>query len=185
MKANLLTGLVIVAVIAVAAFFAWQSMHPGENATNSEAARALSGSADETRILYTDLDGNPIDLSQYAGKVRVVNSWATWCPFCVNELPDFGTLAAEIPPEEGVVIAINRAEPGAKAQAFLNKLTGLEAIVFVKDESDTFYESVGGFAMPETIFYRADGSIAVHKRGHMTLEEMREHYQTARTPAAE
>lgn len=182
MRANVITGLIIAAVIIGAGWFAWQAQHPGENSANSEAARALVGSDETSRIFYTDLDGNPLDLTQYEGKIRVVNSWATWCPFCIDELPDFGTLAAEIPSEEGVVIAINRAEPGAKAKAYIKNLSGLEKVVFVKDESDAYYKSIGGYAMPETIFYRADGSVAVHKRGHMTLEEMRTHLEAARTP---
>lgn len=182
MKANLITGISIVVVIAVVAAIAWQTTHPGETTTNSDAARSLTGSDDPNRTVYTDLDGNAVDLSQYAGMVRVVNSWATWCPFCLDELSDFGTLANEISGDKAVVIAINRSEPAAKAKAYLNRIGGLEQVVIVKDESDTFYESIGGFSMPETVFYRADGSIAVHKRGHMTIDEMREHYQTALIP---
>ncbi len=36
-----------------------------------------------------DLLGNPLSLSSYRGKVLVLNFWATWCPPCRAEIPDF------------------------------------------------------------------------------------------------
>ena len=36
-----------------------------------------------------DLQGNALSLSSYRGKVLVLNFWATWCPPCRAEIPDF------------------------------------------------------------------------------------------------
>lgn len=36
-----------------------------------------------------DLNGNEISLSDYEGKVLFLNFWATWCPPCRREIPDF------------------------------------------------------------------------------------------------
>jgi peroxiredoxin len=36
-----------------------------------------------------DLQGRPITLADYRGKVLVLNFWATWCPPCREEIPDF------------------------------------------------------------------------------------------------
>ncbi|HEY4695818.1 MAG TPA: TlpA disulfide reductase family protein [Candidatus Hydromicrobium sp.] len=36
-----------------------------------------------------DLDGNEISLSDFNGKILVLNFWATWCPPCREEIPDF------------------------------------------------------------------------------------------------
>lgn len=38
-------------------------------------------------ISGTDLNGQPISLSQFAGKVIVLNFWASWCPPCRAEAP--------------------------------------------------------------------------------------------------
>ncbi|APQ19419.1 thiol:disulfide interchange protein [Maribacter hydrothermalis] len=37
---------------------------------------------------YEDLEGNPIELSQYKGKRVLLNYWATWCRPCIEEMPD-------------------------------------------------------------------------------------------------
>ncbi len=36
----------------------------------------------------TDLDGNPISLQQYRGKVVLLDFWAVWCGFCIVEMPN-------------------------------------------------------------------------------------------------
>lgn len=44
----------------------------------------------KTPIDFTlhDLSGKPVQLSHYRGKVVVVDVWATWCGYCVNEIPE-------------------------------------------------------------------------------------------------
>lgn len=42
--------------------------------------------------IYPDLEGRPQALAQWRGKVIVANYWATWCPPCKAEMPDFSRL---------------------------------------------------------------------------------------------
>lgn len=42
-----------------------------------------------------DVNGNPFKLSNLRGKVVVLNFWATWCPPCRKEIPDFNELQAQ------------------------------------------------------------------------------------------
>ncbi len=43
-----------------------------------------------------DVNGNTVHLSDFKGKVVVLNFWATWCPPCRKELPDFAELQSEL-----------------------------------------------------------------------------------------
>ncbi len=123
-------------------------------------------------LVLTDYQGNEMRLSDFLGKPVVVNAWASWCPFCVDELPDFARVQEEYK-DKLVVIAIDRGETLATAQAFSDKVGVTGKLTFLLDPSDSFYKSIGGFSMPETIFVDKDGFIKYHKRGPMKLEEMR------------
>jgi thiol-disulfide isomerase/thioredoxin len=124
----------------------------------------------------SNYDGNDIKPEMFKGKILVVNSWAVWCPFCVKELSDFVELQKEFP-DEIVVIAIDRAEPMEKAKEFTDSLSVSDGMVFLLDPKDSFYRSIGGFSMPETIFVDTSGEIRIHKRGPMELSEMRENVE--------
>lgn len=119
-----------------------------------------------------DYDGAERSLADFKGKLLVINSWAAWCPFCVQELPDFAALQEEFG-DKIVVIAIDRAEPLATAKEFSDRRGVTDRIILLLDPEDLFYQSIGGFSMPETVFVDRDGSIRDHKRGPMDLEEMR------------
>jgi len=118
-----------------------------------------------------DIDGNIVSLSNFDGKTLVINSWATWCPFCVKELADFGELQKEFP-DKIVMIAVNRQESLEKSVAFTDNLGVTEEMLYLLDPKDSFYKSIGGFSMPETIFVDREGNIRIHKRGPIELDEM-------------
>lgn len=59
---------------------------------------SLSMQVDDTPaqdFTLTDINGQEIKLSAYRGKVVVLNFWATWCPPCRKEIPDFNELQAQ------------------------------------------------------------------------------------------
>jgi thiol-disulfide isomerase/thioredoxin len=145
---------------------------------DTEASRTLSA-AEETP--YTDLEGNPFSFDDFRGQVRVVNSWASWCPFCTQELEDFERLAAEYRDQNVAVIAINRKEPRERAVQFLSTLGKFTETHFAIDLTDAYYISIGGFSMPETVFYDTEGNVVFHKRGFMDMAEMRKHTEAALT----
>ena len=121
-----------------------------------------------------DYHGNRVSLEEFRSIPLVINSWAVWCPFCRKELPDFAELQKEFG-DQIVVIAVDRQEPLEKAKGYTDELGISNNLLFLLDSSDSFYKSIGGFSMPETIFVNSNGEIVVHKRGPMELGEMREY----------
>jgi thiol-disulfide isomerase/thioredoxin len=53
-----------------------------------------------------DFDGKPVELSQWSGRILVVNFWATWCEPCRREVPDLVALQNEYPIATLVVVGI-------------------------------------------------------------------------------
>jgi len=120
-----------------------------------------------------DYNGKTVNLADFAGKPRVINSWAAWCPFCVQELPDFVAAQKEFG-DKVAIIAIDRSESLAVAKSYTDQQGITDNLIFLLDPSDSFYRSIGGFSMPETIFVDKDGNIVFHKRGPMDINEMRQ-----------
>jgi len=68
-----------------------------------------------------DMNGQTVHLSDYAGKVVVLNFWATWCPPCRKELPDFAELQQEYGSKGLQMLGIALDEEGlAKVKPFVD-----------------------------------------------------------------
>lgn len=112
-----------------------------------------------------------VTLDDFVGQPVVLNSWATWCAFCKKELVDFAILQEEYP--EVPIIAINRGETKQTALAYTDAKGITNSIIYLLDSDDSFYKSIAAFTMPETLFLDAQHNVVLHKRGVMTLEQMR------------
>ena len=46
-------------------------------------------------LAFTDAKGNEVNVSDFRGQPVVINFWATWCPYCLAEMPFFNLMAEE------------------------------------------------------------------------------------------
>ncbi|HDY73398.1 MAG TPA: TlpA family protein disulfide reductase [Candidatus Jorgensenbacteria bacterium] len=166
MQRNIIIGIGVI-IIAGVLFFVLPNRNIETDTIQSDFERL-------THISLISYEGNTVSLAEFKGRPVVINSWAVWCPFCREELSDFSGLQKEFG-DRITVIAIDRQEPLEKVKGYTDELDITNDMVFLLDPSDSFYKSIGGFSMPETIFVNEDGDIVVHKRGPMDLNEMREH----------
>jgi len=117
--------------------------------------------------VYTDLDGNIVDIRDFRGKALVINAWATWTPFSQAEIPLLGNFSNRY--ENSIIfIAINRMEHPEVIRSFLRTINPEYSPLILVDSTDYFYKTIGGFAMPETLFYSKDGVLKHHFRGVLT-----------------
>ncbi len=87
-----------------------------------------------------DLNGKWVKLSDYTGKVVLVNTWATWCPPCRAEMPDLNTFYNQYQDEGFAILAINAGEAPTVAADFALEY-GLDFTVVV----DPDYRVMDGF----------------------------------------
>lgn len=71
---------------------------------NAHAQQSMYGKAIDFRL--DDINGNAVRLFDYSGKVIILNFFATWCPPCRTEMPDFNEISDEYE-NEVEVIAVN------------------------------------------------------------------------------
>jgi thiol-disulfide isomerase/thioredoxin len=95
-----------------------QAVKP-EYASVSSGLKPFRGDLEPSAITLNDLHGNPATISDYKGKVTVVNFWATWCPPCVKEIPSLNRLETKMAGKPFQLVAVNYAESGDEVQKFL------------------------------------------------------------------
>jgi len=68
---------------------------------------AITAFAEPVDFTLNDVDGKPRSLSEFRGKWVIVNYWATWCPPCLDEIPDLVEFHEKHKDKDAVVLGIN------------------------------------------------------------------------------
>lgn len=69
-------------------------------------------------LSLVDLNGQPVDLSDYRGRLVLLNFWATWCGPCRMEVPGLVAVQKAYGDRGFTVVAVNLGEPQEQVQAF-------------------------------------------------------------------
>ncbi len=110
-------------------------------------------------ITLFDGDGNLVPLSDFKGRVVLLNFWATWCAPCVREMPTLDRLQAKLGGPGFTVIAVSEDRGGAKvARPFLKKL-GLDNLGVYVDVGGKVTRALGVTGLPTTLLIDAKGRL--------------------------
>lgn len=144
-------------------------------ASSSSANKGAPQLADYDATVYT-ADGEAKKLSEIAnGKPLVINFWATWCPYCVQEFPDYKTLLSEY--GDSVSFAFvdapgSKGETVQKAQDWLAQ-NGFEEFPAYYDNELEASSNFGARSLPTTVVVAANGEIQGASAGAIDLQRMR------------
>src|SRR3954454_3808471 len=107
-------------------------------------------------------DGAVVHLSDYKGKVLLVDFWASWCASCKTSFPALDALYREYQPRGFEVLAVNLDERQSDADAFLRAHAHRLTVVF--DPKGTSPAAFGVKGMPS--------SFLIDKSGHIRFTHM-------------
>jgi peroxiredoxin len=91
----------------------------------------------------TDLNGLPVSLADFRGKVVVLDFWATWCPPCKREIPDFIELQTRYSSQGLQIIGIGLDEP-EKLKAFATSNGMNYSVLLGTDDIALKYGGISG-----------------------------------------
>lgn len=116
-----------------------------------------------------DLSGNDITLSDYEGKIVILNFWAVWCRYCIEEMPDFNTLDKELEETgDAVILAVNVQESKQTVQEYLvENDIGLKVLM---DEDGAISSTYGVSGYPTTFIINPDGSLYTYIPGKTDID---------------
>ena len=109
-------------------------------------------------LVLKDLDGGSRQLSDYRGKVILVNFWATWCGPCRDEMPSIQELKDKLAGKPFVVLAVNLDEPESRIRKFLSQMK-LDFTILLDPERKAA-RAWGARILPASYVIGPDGSVA-------------------------
>jgi len=112
-----------------------------------------------------DLEGNPVKLSDYLGKIVVLNFWAIWCGPCLMEMPDLEAVYQEYSDREVVVLAVNVSESASDIVTFSQEYD--LTFPMLRDSDLTVVKKYGVRSLPTTFFIDREGQVRVSRVGAM------------------
>jgi len=107
----------------------------------------------------TDMQGKSHALTDYHGKVVMVNFWATYCGPCIKEMPSMQRLKEKMGDKSFAILAVNMAEDKGAVTAFLKKHDiDIDFPILLNPEGDVV-ENWMITAVPTTFVIDPDGKI--------------------------
>ena len=147
LKRKLRTGLVLAFVAGLLYLFARPDYRQGEASLRGRPAKDFA----------LTLDGKPAHISDFRGKVVLLNFWASWCPPCVDEAPALNQLQQHISALGGTILGVSIDEDPNAYEDFL-RMYGVDFPTY-RDPSKQISLGYGTVMIPETYVIDRNGRI--------------------------
>lgn len=121
-------------------------------------------------LSLTSLDGEPVDLTSFAGRAVLIEFWATWCPVCRREFGALNAVASSPGCDCAVISVVDDSDDLTYLRTFVSE-RGIEYPVLLAQPETTRDWQVGAF--PTEYVIAPDGTIASQHVGLATRWGMR------------
>ena len=144
-------------------------------------ARGLLSPTDQTSVMslpdftLPDVLGQPHAISEWQGKLRVINFWATWCGPCLKEIPEFIALQEQYADKGLQFIGIALDSPEAVA-TYLSSININYPILVGDMPAISIAHQLGNNidAVPFTVIVNQQGQIIHQHAGEFSKEQIQE-----------
>jgi len=116
-----------------------------------------------------DLSGKMQSLSQYRGKIVLLNFWATWCKPCTTEMPAMQTIYDKLRDKGFVVLAVNELEDDAKVREHIKQYGHTFPVLM--DRDNKVANQFGVFGLPVSVFIDQEGRVQEYIKGGLLTEQ--------------
>ncbi|MBE3580538.1 MAG: TlpA family protein disulfide reductase [Thermoanaerobacteraceae bacterium] len=150
-----------------------------EEVSRDEATRSLPIQIERPAPDFTlpTLDGGRVTLSELRGKPVFINFWTTWCPFCLQEMPDFQQFFSRHGEEVHMaIINVTAAEETLDDVRNFLAATGYTFPILLDTEGDVARMYLVR-SLPTSFFLDAQGILRYYYPGPVTLETLEEALQ--------
>ncbi|MEM7082266.1 MAG: TlpA disulfide reductase family protein [Pseudomonadota bacterium] len=163
--------LVVVLASTAAGYFAYTAAQPGPPA--KPAVNVDSAALDALGLATPS--GDMRTMNEWQGQPRLVNFWATWCGPCREEMPVLVKAHQDYAERGLAVIGLSMDYPDdtALVQQFADEYGVEFPILMAADHGNALAASFGAdnFALPITVFVKADGTVTTIHMGLLSQEE--------------
>ncbi len=191
-KKNLYKSLLWLAVLLVLlggayAFYSMSDKNSNPGGNTYESGENNSGEDSQNSNLspahdfeLKDLDGNTVKLSDYKGKIVFLNFWASWCPPCRSEMPEFDRANKKfLENGDAIILAVNlttgaRGETEEVARKFINDKKYTLKVLLDKDGSVA--NKYNFTYIPSTFVINKEGELYTHYEGPITEDTLMNDY---------
>ena len=109
------------------------------------------------KVIFKDKNQKDVDLSNYRGKLIILNFWATWCAPCREEMPSLDSLQTDIRLKNLKVFPINIGQENLdKSEIFFKKLN-IKNLNTYFDSTITLAKKFKLRGLPTTILFNKEG----------------------------
>jgi cytochrome c biogenesis protein CcmG, thiol:disulfide interchange protein DsbE len=140
-----------VAIAVAGVGILWLAFHPRSHGPVTMGERAPG-------FTLPQLPSGNLSLSQYKGRVVVLNFWATWCPPCVMETPSLEQFATDMKSSGVTVIGVSVDKDENQLKQFIQQFHLSYPVA--RDPSSELAHRYGTYKFPETYIIGRDGHVA-------------------------
>jgi cytochrome c biogenesis protein CcmG, thiol:disulfide interchange protein DsbE len=160
----------------------------GSNEDNETDESAVSDVKEEENPLVPDFtlkssEGEEISLSDYSGKVVVLNFWASWCPPCKEEMPEFQKLYDELAEsEDAVLLMLNQTDGQRETEKKANSYIEEEGLTFpiLYDTGEVGGSIFGINSIPTTVVIDKEGRLSDYVLGRTEYSKVAQMIEEAK-----